>query len=163
MNIINSVTGLNMNFNLGGNMGNFNNPQNINIQGNYNFNGDEDDMEDDGDYDENEADEENEEDENNLEQIFIKKKNRFILELDEFQYKHLKKYSTFDDNKCRICLQKYKGADIIKEFPCKHIFHKVCILKRIKNSNKCPLCNFDITEEVNKVVLESYNDEDDDE
>lgn len=33
MNIINSVTGLNMNLNLGGNMGgNFNNPQNINIK-----------------------------------------------------------------------------------------------------------------------------------
>ena len=88
MNIINSVTGLNMNFNLGGNMGNFNNPQNINIQGNYNFNGDEDD----GDDDENEV-EENEEDENYLEEIYLRKKNKFILELDEFQYKHVKKYN----------------------------------------------------------------------
>ena len=52
MNIINSVTGLNMNFNSGWNTGgNFNNQQNINIQGNYNFNGDDDDAEDDAQID----------------------------------------------------------------------------------------------------------------
>ena len=158
MNIINSMTGLNMNFNLGGNMGNFNNPQNINIQGNYNFNGDEDDVDD----DENEV-EENEEDENYLEEIYLRKKNKFILELDEFQYKHVKKYNTIKEDKCAICLQKYKGIDIIKEFPCKHIFHKNCILKWIRNSNMCPLCKYDITEDVNKIELNSNNDEDDDE
>ena len=162
MNIINSMTGLNMNFNLGGNMGNFNNPQNINIQGNYNFNGDED--YDDGDEEENEDDEENEGnenyDENNLEEMYIKKRNKFILELDEFQFKHVKKYSTIIEDKCAICLQKYKGIDIIKEFPCKHIFHKNCILKWIKSSNICPLCKYDITNDVNKIDLKSYNEED---
>ena len=137
MNIINSVTGLNMNLNLGGNMANFNNPQNINIQGNYN--------------------------ENNIEELYNKKKNRFILELDEFQYKHVKKYITIKEDKCAICLQKYKGVDIIKEFPCKHIFHKNCILKWIENSNICPLCKYDITNDVNKVDLKSYNEEDDEE
>ena len=137
MNIINSVTGLNMNLNLGGNMANFNNPQNINIQGNYN--------------------------ENNIEELYNKKKNRFILELDEFQYKHVKKYITIKEDICAICLQKYKGVDIIKEFPCKHIFHKNCILKWIENSNICPLCKYDITNDVNKVDLKSYNEEDDEE
>ena len=160
-----------MNFNSGWNMGsNFNNPQNINVQGNYNFNGDDDDGEDDGDdgENENEDDEENEEDENydenNVEaEVYFKKRNRFILELDEFQYKHVKKYSTIKEDKCAICLQKYKGVDIIKEFPCKHIFHKNCILKWIKNSNKCPLCKYDITNDVNKVKLKNYNDDEDDE
>ena len=150
-----------MNFNSGWNMdSNFNNPQNINAQGNYNFNGDDDDGEDDGDdgenENENEDEEENEEDENydenNVEaEVYFKKRNRFILELDEFQYKHVKKYSTIKEDKCAICLQKYKGVDIIKEFPCKHIFHKNCILKWIKNYNKCPLCKYDITNDVNKV------------
>ena len=148
-----------MNFNSGWNMGY---PQNINVQGNYNFNGDDDDGEDDGDdgENENEDEEENEEDENyddnNVEaEIYFKKRNRFILELDEFQYKHVKKYSTIKEDKCAICLQKYKGVDIIKEFPCKHIFHKNCILKWIKNSNKCPLCKYDITNDVNKVELKN--------
>ena len=165
MNFINSMTGLNMNLNFGGNMGNYNNPQNINIQGNYNFNGDEDDIEDDGEDDENEDEEENEEDENydenNLEEIYIKRKKIFIKELDEFQYKNVKKYSTIIEDKCAICLKKFKGVDIIKEFPCKHIFHKDCILKWIKKSNLCPLCKYDIINDVNKVDLNSCNEEDD--
>ena len=170
MNIINSVTGLNMNFNSGWNMGNnFNNPQNINIQGNYNFNGDEDDGEEEAEYGENEDDmeieeEENYDENNNAEaELYFKKRNRFILELDEFQYKHVKKYSTIKEENCAICLQKYKGVDIIKEFPCKHIFHKNCILKWIKSSNKCPLCKYDIANDVNKVELKNYNDDEDEE
>ena len=166
MNIINSMTGLNMNLNLGGNMGNFNNSQNINIQGNYNFNDEEDEEEDDiGDNGENEDNEEYEEeenyDENNLEEIYLRKKKKFILELDEFQYKHVKKYNTIKEDKCAICLQKYTGIDIIKLFPCKHIFHKKCILKWIENSNKCPLCKYDIFNDVNNVDLNSYNEEND--
>jgi hypothetical protein len=156
-----------MNFNSGWNTGgNFNNQQNINIQGNYNFNGDDDDAEDDADDGENEDEEENEEEENYEEnnaesETYFKKRNRFILELDEFQYKHVKKYSTIKEDKCAICLQKYKGVDIIKEFPCKHIFHKNCILKWIKSSNKCPLCKYDIANDVNKVELKNYNDDED--
>ena len=162
MNIINSMTGLNMNLNLGGNMGNFNNSQNINIQGNYNFNDEEDEEEDDiGDNGENEDNEEYEEEENNLEEIYLRKKKKFILELDEFQYKHVKKYNTIKEDKCAICLQKYTGIDIIKLFPCKHIFHKICILKWIENSNKCPLCKYDIFNDVNNVDLNSYNEEND--
>jgi len=80
------MTGLNMNFNFGGI---FNNSQNINIEeGNNDFNEEEEDPEDD-----DEDDEENEEEENydeNLEEIYNKKRNKFILELDEFQYKHIK-------------------------------------------------------------------------
>ena len=156
-----------MNFNSGWNTGgNFNNQQNINIQGNYNFNGDDDDAEDDADDGENEDEEENEEEENYEEnnaesETYFKKRNRFILELDEFQYKHVKKYSTIKEDKCAICLQKYKGVDIIKEFPCKHIFHKNCILKWIKSSNKCQLCKYDIANDVNKVELKNYNDDED--
>ncbi len=154
-----------MNFNSGWNTGgNFNNQQNINIQGNYNFNGDDDDAEDDADDGENEDEEENEEEENYEEnnaesETYFKKRNRFILELDEFQYKHVKKYSTIKEDKCAICLQKYKGVDIIKEFPCKHIFHKSCIFKWLKKSNVCPLCKYDITNDVNKVNLKTEEDE----
>lgn len=170
MNIINSVTGLNMNFNSGWNIGgNYNNPQNINIQGNYNFDGDYEDMEDEDEDQEDEAEneeEENEEeeiyDENNMNELYHKKKNKFILELDEFQYKHVKKYSTIKEDKCAICLQKYKGVDIIKEFPCKHIFHKSCILRWIKTSNICPLCKYDITNDVNEIELNNNNEDEED-
>ncbi len=163
MNIINSVTGLNMNFNSGWSMGgNFNNPQNINFQGNYNYNAEDDEGEDEPDYYGENEEEENEEAEDDGEEEYIRKRNKFILELDEFQYKHVKKYSTIKEDKCAICLQKYKGVDIIKEFPCKHIFHKHCILKWIKTSNKCPLCKYDFNNDVNKVDLKTYNEDDDD-
>ena len=145
MNLINSVTsGMNINF---GNS--FFNNGNINVDNN-NF---EDDENDDNEYEEN-----NEEDENEME-LFMKKREEFILELDEFQFKHLKKYSALKEDKCPICLQKYKGADIIKEFPCKHIFHKNCIFKWLKSSNLCPLCKYDITNDVNKIVLKTEEDE----
>ena len=145
MNLINSVTsGMNINF---GNS--FFNNGNINVDNN-NY---EDDENDDNEYEEN-----NEEDENEME-LFMKKREEFILELDEFQFKHLKKYSALKEDKCPICLQKYKGADIIKEFPCKHIFHKNCIFKWLKSSNLCPLCKYDITNDVNKIVLKTEEDE----
>jgi hypothetical protein len=145
MNFINSVTsGMNINFGNGFFNGDFNNFNNV--ENNYDNNFDDED-------EENEGGEEDEED------IFIKKRNQFILELDEFQFKHLKKYSALKEDKCAICLQKYKGADIIKEFPCKHIFHKNCIFKWLKKSNVCPLCKYDITNDVNKVNLKDEEDE----
>ena len=154
MSFINSVTsGMNINFGNGffnNDFNNFNNFNNINIENDYENNND--------DEDEDEEIENNEEDEDGAE-LFMKKREQFILELDEFQFKHLKKYSALKEDKCPICLQKYKGADIIKEFPCKHIFHKNCIFKWLKKSNICPLCKYDITNDVNKVVLKMEEDE----
>ena len=153
MNLINSVTsGMNLNF--GNNFFN-----NFSVSSN-NDNNNEEDNEDSNEFDfeEQEDDEENEENEDDME-LFIKKKKKFIMELDEFQFKHLKKYSALKEDKCPICLQKYKSADIIKEFPCKHIFHKGCIFKWLKTSNVCPLCKHDITEEINKVNLREEDNE----
>ena len=150
MSFINSVTsGMNINFGnnfFNGDFNNLNNFNNINVENNY-------DNELDDEDDDMEGGEEDEED------LFLKKRNQFILELDEFQFKHLKKYSALKEDKCAICLLKYKGADIIKEFPCKHIFHKNCIFKWLKKSNVCPLCKYDITNDVNKVNLKTEEDE----
>lgn len=147
MNLINSVTS-GMNFNFGGNF--FNNGNN-NSSNDFNY----EDNDDSGNFDfedGEEDDEENEEDEVDIE-LFNRKKKKFILELDEFQYKHLKKYSALKEDKCPICLQKYKSSDIIKEFPCKHIFHKSCIFKWLKQSNVCPICKHDLSDEINKMEL----------
>ena len=147
MNLINSVTS-GMNFNFGSNFFN-----NVSVNESNDNNNDEDN-EDSNEYDfeEPEDDEENEENEDDME-LFLKKKKKFIMELDEFQFKHLKKYSALKEDKCPICLQKYKSADIIKEFPCKHIFHKGCIFKWLKQSNVCPICKHDLTDEINKLEI----------
>ena len=155
MNLINSVTsGMNLNFggnNFFNNQG-FNNYNNNNVE-NYDDNQDVDDEDD----EENENNEENED--GNEAELFMQKRQQFILELDEFQFKHVKKYSALKEDKCPICLQKYKGSDIIKEFPCKHIFHKNCIFKWLKTSNVCPLCKYDITNDVNNLALKTEEDE----
>jgi hypothetical protein len=105
------------------------------------------------------SNEENNEEENNELQTFKLKKKKFILNLNEFQYKHIKKYSKNKEKKCSICLLKYQKPDILKEFPCNHIYHKNCILKWLNNSNICPLCKYDITNDVNKIELKNSNDD----
>ena len=200
MNIINSVTGLNINLNLR----EMNNPNNIIVQRinycNVNDDDEEDEDEDDeeeedeeeeeeddeddendenyenGENEENENEEENDDekeenneeeneineinDENNDVQIFFHKRKKFILELNEFQYKHIKKYSSIKEKKCSICLNKYKSPDIIKEFPCKHIFHKTCILKWLKNSDRCPICKYDISNDINNMDFDKLISDD---
>ena len=93
---------------------------------------------------ENEYDNENE----NEDDILLKKRAELILELDEFQYKHISKYSSRKEDSCAICLQKFKGTDIIKEFCCKHIFHKKCLLKWLQSSNICPLCKHNLMDDI---------------
>ena len=144
-------------------MGNFG--MNINF-GNYNQNNNQDDEEEEseeeeqelnsnqdlGDYYqeqlENEVEEEENEDKNNNNNILNKKRAELILELDEFQYKHISKYSSRKEDSCAICLQKFKGTDIIKEFCCKHIFHKKCLLKWLQSSNICPLCKHNLMDDI---------------
>ena len=109
------------------------------------------------------SNEENNEEENNELQTFKLKKKKFILNLNEFQYKHIKKYSKNKEKKCSICLLKYQKTDILKEFPCNHIYHKNCILKWLNNSNICPLCKYDITNDVNKIELKNSNDDENNE
>ena len=84
MNLINSVTsGMNFNFNNGFFNGGMNNLNNINIEDD---NDDEFDVNEE-EYEENENNEENDEET----ELFMRKREQFILELDEFQFKHLKK------------------------------------------------------------------------
>jgi hypothetical protein len=211
MNIINSVTGLNINLNLR----EMNNPNNIIVQRiNYNNDNEEEDEdeededeedeeeedeeedeeeeEEDGENNENDENEENDEndeneeneeyeeenndekeensneeneineinDEDNDVQIYFNKRKKLILELNEFQYKHIKKYSSIKEKKCSICLNKYKSPDIIKEFPCKHIFHKTCILKWLKNSDRCPICKYDISGDINNMDFDKLISDD---
>ena len=97
---------------------------------------------------ENEVEEEENEDKNNNNNILNKKRAELILELDEFQYKHISKYSSRKEDTCAICKQTFKGTDIIKEFCCKHIFHKKCLLKWLQTSNFCPLCKYNLMDDI---------------
>jgi len=137
-NLINSsISNLGMNINFG------NYSQNNNYRNDKNL----------GDYyqEELENEVEEEENDNNDNENLMKKRANFILEMDEFQYKHILKYSSRKEDNCTICLQKFKGTDIIKEFCCKHIFHKKCLLKWLKTSNLCPLCKHNLMDDLNNL------------
>ena len=80
---------------------------------------------------------------------FDKKKLDLILEMDEYQYKHITKYDSFKETECAICMGEFLGNDIIKSFyKCNHIFHKKCLLDWLKKNNTCPLCNHDLSKDI---------------
>ena len=98
----------------------------------------------------NQQDEEDDND-NNISD-FDKKKQNLFLEMDEYQYKHIQKYESRKETDCAICLEEFKGIDIIKAFyKCEHIFHKNCLKNWLKRSNVCPLCKHDLTDDINKM------------
>ena len=99
---------------------------------------------------EEEPEENSEEDDNeDRRREIIKQRDERILNFDEFQYKHAGKYIDKIEEKCAICLDKFKGTDIVKLFYCNnHIFHKKCLLTWLKRSNQCPLCKTDFIEDL---------------
>ena len=136
INEINSaINPFGMNFN----MNNFNNMMsnmNINVMNDINNNVNYDNNDDNDDNVNNSSD-------------FELKKQQLILEMDEFQFKHIKKYDSRKETECAICLEKFKGIDIIKAFiKCEHIFHKKCLKEWLKTSNCCPLCKHDLSDDI---------------
>lgn len=74
---------------------------------------------------------------------------KLIVEQDKLDKIPLKKYSELitDEIKCAICINEFKNNDLIRDIKCKHIFHKECIDKWLKEeSYKCPNCKCQIAE-----------------
>ena len=77
---------------------------------------------------------------------------QLFLEMDEYQYKHIQKYESRKETECAICLEEFKGSDIIKAFyKCEHIFHKACLKDWLKKQIVCPLCKHDLEEDIKKM------------
>jgi hypothetical protein len=50
---------------------------------------------------------------------------------------------------CTICLENFKSSDHIILFACKsHIYHKPCIKEWIKKNNVCPVCKYDLMDDI---------------
>ncbi|XP_055525203.1 E3 ubiquitin-protein ligase RNF181 isoform X2 [Wyeomyia smithii] len=55
------------------------------------------------------------------------------------------KLVTREDERCAICIK--PNEDVNEPFlvlPCKHDFHKSCILPWLEKTNSCPLCRFEM-------------------
>lgn len=132
-NVMNQLNNFGINFN---NVNNNNNANNFNNNNADHF------------YDNVDEDENNN---NNLTE-FEKKKRQLILEMDEYQYKHIVKYDSRKETECAICLAEFIGTDMIKAFyKCEHIFHKKCLLNWLKKSNCCPLCKHNLEDDINQL------------
>ena len=49
------------------------------------------------------------------------------------------------DTTCAICVEDFQNGERVKELPCKHIFHPICVDEWLNNhSSLCPLCKANI-------------------
>jgi len=57
-----------------------------------------------------------------------------------------------EDAKCAICLCYYEEKDRIRDLPCAHHFHLICVDQWLKQRKHCPLCQRDI-DKVEKILV----------
>lgn len=55
-------------------------------------------------------------------------------------YKKIKEGDKLIGIKCGICLDEYKENEYKREIKCKHVYHKRCVDKWLKQEYSCPLC-----------------------
>ncbi|XP_021300613.1 E3 ubiquitin-protein ligase RNF181-like [Herrania umbratica] len=49
-----------------------------------------------------------------------------------------------DEKFCSVCLEEMSTEMEARRLPCSHIYHAACIVEWLKNSNKCPLCRYNM-------------------
>jgi hypothetical protein len=54
------------------------------------------------------------------------------------------------DDTCSICMESYKEKKEQISLPCKHIYHKDCVMTWLKNNNTCPYCRLQLKIIINK-------------
>ncbi|XP_043471351.1 E3 ubiquitin-protein ligase RNF181-like isoform X2 [Leptopilina heterotoma] len=48
------------------------------------------------------------------------------------------------NKQCPVCLKEFEIENLAKTMPCKHSFHKECILPWLEKTNSCPLCRHEL-------------------
>ncbi|XP_074568761.1 E3 ubiquitin-protein ligase RING1-like [Curcuma longa] len=49
-----------------------------------------------------------------------------------------------DESQCSVCLDSFETGVIGKKMPCRHIYHKECILPWLELHNSCPVCRYEL-------------------
>ncbi|CAL9066582.1 unnamed protein product [Musa banksii] len=45
---------------------------------------------------------------------------------------------------CSVCMESFDAGEVVKQMPCKHMFHDRCILRWLDCHNSCPLCRYEL-------------------
>lgn len=54
------------------------------------------------------------------------------------------KLMSSDLAQCAVCQDDYEIGMVVKEMPCKHVFHSDCLLPWLELHNSCPVCRFEL-------------------
>lgn len=58
-----------------------------------------------------------------------------------------------DDAQCPICFENFENGEILRDLPCKHKFHALCVDPwLLESSSHCPLCRVDLSLERNEDI-----------
>ncbi|XP_034660475.1 E3 ubiquitin-protein ligase RZF1-like [Drosophila subobscura] len=49
-----------------------------------------------------------------------------------------------DDKECSVCKESLQADEILKSMPCKHEFHKHCLIRWLREARTCPLCRCNV-------------------
>jgi hypothetical protein len=90
----------------------------------------------------------NESFENTPTKSIIKSVSQDIINSILGSYKKYNETMSCSDSCCSICLEHYQANKYIRNLPCNHTYHKVCIDKWFKEGSfSCPTCRMDFNED----------------
>uniref|UniRef100_A0A671X3M4 Ring finger protein 24 n=1 Tax=Sparus aurata TaxID=8175 RepID=A0A671X3M4_SPAAU len=68
----------------------------------------------------------------------------YLIRLRHQAHKELYAYKQVSTPICAVCLEEFKQKDELGICPCKHAFHRKCLIKWLEVRKVCPLCNMPV-------------------
>ena len=65
---------------------------------------------------------------------------KYLIKPFKMDIPELKKLMKLGEDKCLICKQGFKLNCNALYLPCHHLFHRECVLKWLKDNERCPTC-----------------------